>query len=159
MSDKILCPSCQTLKDREATCYRCKCPGETERLKSLGLPRSKKVPRVPTPKLDTHLGWHYLERGPREKRKIITPVYPTEVPLTKRLVRDCKLEAAIRRLVKEVHERIRRNYRGSKREKRDPDDRKPVGQVIGVVLTGFTFEVLVEVPKDYHDPMSRDAGE
>jgi DnaJ-class molecular chaperone len=33
--EKILCPSCQTLKFKEAKCPKCKCPGETERLKNI----------------------------------------------------------------------------------------------------------------------------
>jgi len=36
---KILCPSCQLVKEREVKCQNCGCPGETQRIKSLsGLP-------------------------------------------------------------------------------------------------------------------------
>lgn len=160
MPDRIRCPSCGTVKGREEKCWRCKTPGETERLKRLGIPWSKRAPSVPKPKLDTPVGWRYLNRVPRKGRKTIVPVYSTEVKLTRRLVRDCKLSAAIKRLVKEVHARIRRNYTASKREKRDPDERKPVGQVIGVVFRSFSFDVVVEVPKDCGDtPMFVDEGE
>ena len=115
---------------------------------------------MPKPKLDTPVGWRYRNRPTRKGRKIIVPVYSTEAKLTRRLIRDGKLSAAIGRLAKEVYERIRRNYNATKREKRDPDDRKPVGQVVGVVLRSFTFDVLVEVPDDCGDiPMFIDEGE
>jgi hypothetical protein len=33
--NKILCPSCQRLKQREAICLHCFCPGETKRIQNL----------------------------------------------------------------------------------------------------------------------------
>jgi hypothetical protein len=137
----------------------CKCLGETERLKKLGLPWSKRVPSLPKAQLDSPVAWRYLNRPPRKGRKITVPHYPVEMQLTRRLFRDCKLNAAMRRLVKEAFLRLRRNHRGSKREKRDPDDRKIIGQVIGAVLSSFEVRPLVEVPEHYRDPMSRDEGE
>ena len=159
MSDRISCPSCGSVKGREAKCPMCKCPGETERIKKLGLPWSKKVPSLPKTKLDAPVNWRYLNRPPHKGRKITVPHYPVEMKLTRRLIRDCKLNAAIRRLVKEAFLRLRQNHRGLKREKRDPDDRKIIGQVIGAVLSSFEVRPLVEVPKDYRDPMSLDEGE
>jgi hypothetical protein len=147
------------VKGREEKCPLCKCPGETKRLKRLGLPWSKKVPSVPTPKLDSPVGWRYIARAPRKGMKISTPMYPVEMKLTRRLLRDCKLDAAMQRLVKEAFVRLRRNHRGLKREKRDPDERKIIGQVIGATLHRFEVRPLVEVPEGYHDPMSRDEGE
>jgi len=35
MADKILCPSCQVIKEREAKCSNCGCPGETQRIEEL----------------------------------------------------------------------------------------------------------------------------
>lgn len=159
MPDRILCPSCGSVKVREARCTVCKCLGETERLKKLGLPWSKKVPSLPTSKLDAPVAWRYLHRAPRKGMKISKPLYPVEMQLTRRLIRDCKFKAAMQRLVQEAFVRLRQNHRGSKREKRHPDEPQIVGQVIGIVLNGFRLRPLVEVPKNYNDPMSMDEGE
>ena len=110
-------------------------------------------------RLDDKVGCRYLDRPPRKGKKIIRPVYPVKMDLTRRLLRDCKLKAAVKRLVEEAFARIRRNHNATKREERHPDDREIVGQVIGAVLTSFEVYPLVEVPKDYDDPMCRDEGE
>ena len=38
MADKILCPVCQLVKEREAKCNNCGCPGETKRISELEKP-------------------------------------------------------------------------------------------------------------------------
>lgn len=109
--------------------------------------------------LDDVVGMRYRSRLPRKGRKVVSPVYPTEMRVTRRLLRDCKLKKALERLLEEAFKRMRRNHNASKREERHPDDRKVEGQVICVVLHSFKLRPLVEVPEDYKNPMSMDEGE
>jgi hypothetical protein len=115
---------------------------------------------------DAKGGLRYLKREVRVRHKMVSPVYPVHMDVTRRLVRDCKLQAAITRLVKEAFKRIHKNHKRAKQYVAEDkevgecaDDRPPTGEVIGAILTGFRFRPLIEVKEDSDHPMFREMKE
>ncbi len=108
--------------------------------------------------LDDAVYLRYRNRKVRKGHKVVRPVYPVDMALTRRLLRDCKLKAAFQRLIEEAYKRLRCNHEALKREERHEDEREVVGQVIGATLTNIEVYPLIEVPEEHDSPMTIGGG-
>ena len=114
--------------------------------------RGKRDLQRENPPVDDPVALRFRARDLAPGMKLVRAIYPTDVEFTKMLLEDFGLRKPLADFQEIIHKRIAAIHEKNKKRPCDPDDRPPVGTVIGSLIAGLQITVLLEVPKDHNDP-------